>query len=298
MNRAGRFTVLCTSILAAVSVFQPTKVIAEKNYKDYDIKPFTLQDKDLEKIQIEKTGIYIHVPYSWTIDDYDYYYPGKEDESVSFYSFESSDQKTYSPEQDIDDVVDYLLNEEPELIESTLSAKSTEYLKVGDQHIAKTSYNVTVTDEGEKVSWKEINYIVPVNKKYIVVINVVLDTGKKQSYAKEEEALILTIEDGSKKLFADYIKTQSSQSTAAKTAAIGSVNKSTGSTAATVSTPAPATKSTVVVQSYVLNKNTKKFHFPGCSSVSRMKASNRWDVEMSRDEVISMGYVPCQRCNP
>ncbi|MGI6220254.1 MAG: hypothetical protein ACOYIP_00025 [Coriobacteriales bacterium] len=49
---------------------------------------------------------------------------------------------------------------------------------------------------------------------------------------------------------------------------------------------------------YVLNTNTKKFHYPDCSSVSDMKSSNRWDVEMTRDEVIDMGYVPCKRCNP
>lgn len=49
---------------------------------------------------------------------------------------------------------------------------------------------------------------------------------------------------------------------------------------------------------YVLNKNSKKFHNPSCDSVSRMKAHNRWDVELSYDEVIAMGYTPCQNCHP
>lgn len=50
--------------------------------------------------------------------------------------------------------------------------------------------------------------------------------------------------------------------------------------------------------SYVLNKNTKKFHYPSCSSVGDMSPKNRLDVTMSRDDIILQGYVPCKRCNP
>lgn len=49
---------------------------------------------------------------------------------------------------------------------------------------------------------------------------------------------------------------------------------------------------------YVLNKNTKKFHYPDCSSVDEIKPKNRLDVSWDRDEVIAQGYVPCKRCNP
>ena len=49
---------------------------------------------------------------------------------------------------------------------------------------------------------------------------------------------------------------------------------------------------------YVLNTNTKKFHYPECSSVDDMSPKNRKDVNISRDEIISQGYVPCKRCNP
>ena len=50
--------------------------------------------------------------------------------------------------------------------------------------------------------------------------------------------------------------------------------------------------------SYVLNTNTKKFHKPTCSSVDDMKAKNRKDSNLSRSEIIAMGYDPCKRCNP
>ena len=50
--------------------------------------------------------------------------------------------------------------------------------------------------------------------------------------------------------------------------------------------------------SYIANMNTKKFHYPSCSSVKQMKESNKWYFDGSRDELISQGYDPCKRCNP
>lgn len=49
---------------------------------------------------------------------------------------------------------------------------------------------------------------------------------------------------------------------------------------------------------YILNTNTKKFHLPHCSSVDKMSNKNKKEFTGSRDEVISMGYSPCKRCNP
>lgn len=49
---------------------------------------------------------------------------------------------------------------------------------------------------------------------------------------------------------------------------------------------------------YVLNKNSKKFHFPNCPSVNDIKPSNRWDFSGTREEVVAKGYVPCKRCYP
>lgn len=49
---------------------------------------------------------------------------------------------------------------------------------------------------------------------------------------------------------------------------------------------------------YVLNKNTKVFHYPYCSSVDKMKDSNKKEMKATRDEMIDKGYKPCGRCNP
>lgn len=50
--------------------------------------------------------------------------------------------------------------------------------------------------------------------------------------------------------------------------------------------------------SYILNKNTHKFHYPSCSSVKSMAEKNKVYFNGTRDQVISQGYSPCQRCNP
>ena len=49
---------------------------------------------------------------------------------------------------------------------------------------------------------------------------------------------------------------------------------------------------------YVLNTNTKKFHYPSCSSVDSMKDHNRSDFTGSREDVLGMGYDSCGRCHP
>lgn len=49
---------------------------------------------------------------------------------------------------------------------------------------------------------------------------------------------------------------------------------------------------------YILNKNTKKFHYPDCRSVKQMKEKNKKYYTGTRDECISMGYDPCGNCTP
>ena len=49
---------------------------------------------------------------------------------------------------------------------------------------------------------------------------------------------------------------------------------------------------------YILNTNTKKFHYPSCSSVDQMKDKNKKYYNGTREECIDMGYDPCGRCKP
>ena len=49
---------------------------------------------------------------------------------------------------------------------------------------------------------------------------------------------------------------------------------------------------------YILNTNTKRFHYPSCSSVDEMKDKNKQEYTGTRDELITEGYKPCGRCKP
>ena len=49
---------------------------------------------------------------------------------------------------------------------------------------------------------------------------------------------------------------------------------------------------------YVLNTNTKKFHYPSCGSVKKISDKNKKDFYGTRKEVIDKGYDPCGNCHP
>ena len=53
-----------------------------------------------------------------------------------------------------------------------------------------------------------------------------------------------------------------------------------------------------VEMTYILNTNTKKFHYEWCSSAKQTKESNKRSFTGTRDEVVDQGYKPCGRCNP
>ena len=105
--------------------------------------------------------------------------------------------------------------------------------------------------------------------------------------------------------WADEAATAGSWSTESTSAAGLSASASAGATAlAPISTTATTSQAddtstdTPATVTYVVNKNTGKFHYPSCSSVPKIKAKNRMDSNQTRDELIAQGYVPCKNCNP
>ena len=93
----------------------------------------------------------------------------------------------------------------------------------------------------------------------------------------------------------DYVDGNSEETPLLPAAGESSASGSEGSSNAG---SAASDASSAQVKSYVLNTNTKKFHVPGCSSVNKMKAANRQDVESTRSDLLAQGYEPCQKCNP
>ena len=49
---------------------------------------------------------------------------------------------------------------------------------------------------------------------------------------------------------------------------------------------------------YILNTNTRKFHYPNCASVTDMKEHNKAEFFGTREEAVAAGYSPCGRCHP
>lgn len=52
------------------------------------------------------------------------------------------------------------------------------------------------------------------------------------------------------------------------------------------------------VQQYIGNKNSKKFHYSYCDSVSSMSEKNKVVLQGTREEIINQGYEPCGGCKP
>ncbi len=82
------------------------------------------------------------------------------------------------------------------------------------------------------------------------------------------------------------------------TAVVGASTLSPISIAAASDQATSSSSDTPATVTYVVNKNTGKFHYPSCPSVSKIKAKNRMDSDQTRDELIAQGYVPCKNCNP
>lgn len=49
---------------------------------------------------------------------------------------------------------------------------------------------------------------------------------------------------------------------------------------------------------YVININSKKFHYSNCSSIEKMSNGNKVLSDKSREELIAEGYLPCGLCKP
>lgn len=49
---------------------------------------------------------------------------------------------------------------------------------------------------------------------------------------------------------------------------------------------------------YVLNTNSKKFHYEHCDSASQMSEKNKQVVTATRDELVNQGYTACGACKP
>ena len=62
--------------------------------------------------------------------------------------------------------------------------------------------------------------------------------------------------------------------------------------------PAPSPSPDPDEPTYILNLNSKKFHYPYCRSVEQIKPKNYEAFFGTREEAIARGFDPCKICNP
>ncbi len=283
----------------SLSVIIPFGVNAEEYSEDYSITPFSYSENELEEYEFSDTDLSFSVPITWAeeeMNDYSVYFPDKKnkDEYIEYYLIELGSPQSSATKQ-VEEGLDYILNDYPADEAFTLLNQKTEYYTLKQVPMIKTSFDcISKTDKTKSSS---VVYIVPGDTENVFIEEVHLKYKGKQKYAVEEEACLLTTANDGQYIFRSYLDSIGSANTAAAIVRNSTAGISRTAAAAVVSTPEP----TPIVQnitSYVLNTNTGKFHYPNCPSVSQMKSKNRWDVNMTREEVIQMGYVPCKRCNP
>ena len=49
---------------------------------------------------------------------------------------------------------------------------------------------------------------------------------------------------------------------------------------------------------YILNKNTNKFHLKFCYAIKLMNSENIIYCDDIRENIINHNYIPCSKCNP
>lgn len=140
----------------------------------------------------------------------------------------------------------------------------------------------------------------------------IISVGANNSYGHPTEATLSRLRDADVKVYrtdmqGDIICTSNGKSVSflveknAEADTLSTITKNSsqdGSKAVAPKDTTTPSKETPIERDYVLNTNTKKFHYPSCSSVDAMKEENKGVYKGTREDVIDQGYSPCGRCKP
>ena len=159
----------------------------------------------------------------------------------------------------------------------------------------ETPYFVLSTAEGDwLVSSYEASDVLPVKDENVTVYGMYLGTSNEMdnlpalfmNRINKSDGVFETVISGVH--FGDYYEGRTFEDIHSE------LNPTPTSAPTFAPTPEPEPEP---IQTYVGNKNTKKFHYEWCSSAKQIKASNRVELS-SRAAAINAGYVPCKNCNP
>lgn len=114
----------------------------------------------------------------------------------------------------------------------------------------------------------------------------VISVGADNSYGHPTDAVLSRLKDADVKVYRTDLQ--------------GTITFSSDGKTVTVSTDkaAPQTEQIPAGVDYVLNTNSKKFHYSYCDSVGQIKEKNKVYYTGTREELLEQGYDPCKNCNP
>lgn len=93
-------------------------------------------------------------------------------------------------------------------------------------------------------------------------------------------------------------KQSTNSSTNSSQSSSNNVSKNTNNNNSSNKTTPAVSQNTNTSNYYILNKNSKVFHYFTCGSVKKMNDSNKIEFHGSRNDAISKGYRPCKNCKP
>lgn len=122
------------------------------------------------------------------------------------------------------------------------------------------------------------------------------------SYGHPTEDVLSRLRDADVKVYRTDMQGDIIAVSDGKTVSITTKKNETAVTNPTIAEKQPEeTKPNIQTQTtceYIGNRNTKKFHYPNCRSVSAMSEKNKDYLNCTRDEAIQQGYDPCSSCKP
>lgn len=150
---------------------------------------------------------------------------------------------------------------------------------------------VSVEDKGDGVSFNVFVYNVQPG------ITIDYATGKSSLSTSEDTAA--ASESGAAGASAQDSQSAAGSSAAQPAATSADVAQQPEATPAAQPQPSEDTGASGETSgTYIINRNTGKFHKPTCSSVARMKEENKEEYTGDRSGLIAQGYEPCENCNP
>ena len=136
----------------------------------------------------------------------------------------------------------------------------------------------------------------------------VISVGKDNSYGHPTETTLSRLRDADTQLFRTDLQGDIIFTTDGKTVQVAVSRNQNADTfdlpqkeiqvETQIETQGETQASAEVVGFYILNTNSKKFHYEYCSSAKRISDKNRQEYNGSRDDLIDQGYDPCKNCNP